>query len=104
VRPFQTKLCEPRANRARSTSRRTSRPFASIIVIVSRSAFRSLKSTAVESWPHSQRGEKVLMTLVPVIGLGASFSPSVTAKAAAVPPSRKRTSNVERNRATARRF
>ena len=40
-------------------------------------------------------------TLVPVIGLGASFSPSVTAKAAAVPPSRKRTSNVVRNRATA---
>ena len=72
---------------------------------MTRSAFRSRNAIVAERVRQPQTGEKIESTRVLVIGLFWSFSPSVTANAAAVPPSRPTTSRVERIRATSgRRF
>ena len=53
---------------------------------------------------HSHTGEKTRSTFVPVIGLRSSFSRSVTAKAAAVAPSKARTIRSWGHRANARKL
>ena len=57
-------------------------------------ALRRTNEITATSLAHSQTGEKTRSTFVPVIGLRSSFSRSVTAKAAAVAPSRARTISV----------
>src|SRR5207253_6422210 len=56
------------------------------------SALRSRKRMCATRVGQSQTGEKILSTSVLRTGLGSSFSPSVTANAAAVAPSRATTS------------
>ena len=68
-----------------------------------RSGFRSLKRIPASREPQSQTGEKTLSMWGARIGLGSIFSPCVTAKAAAVPPSNKTTSRVESTRGNAPR-
>jgi hypothetical protein len=67
---------------------RTGRLSASITVTVSRSASRNPKRIRASSVGQSQTGEKAAVTFGATIGEGTSFSRSVTANAAAVPPSR----------------
>jgi hypothetical protein len=82
---------------------RTTAPFESTIWTVTRSALRSRNPIGADAVLQPQTGEMTLRgTWVLVIGLCWSFSPSVTANAAAVPPSRPTTSRVERSRATSR--
>ena len=64
------------------------------------SALRSLNAIRASSLEHLQTGEKTDCTRVPKIGLFCSFSPWVSANAAAVAASRATTSTVEAIRAT----
>ena len=64
-------------------------------------ALRRTNEITATSLAHSQTGEKTRSTFVPVIGLRSSLSRSVTAKAAAVAPSRARTISVWGSRDTA---
>ena len=65
---------------------------------------RSLNAIRAVSLSQSQTGEKTGCTRVPKIGLFWSFSPWVSANAAAVAASRATTSTVEAIRATAGGF
>src|SRR5688572_13345223 len=76
----------------------------SMIVTVKRSASRSpnrIRASRVSQSPR-QTGENASVTRGAMIGEGTSFSRSVTANAAAVPPSRARTSRVDRRRGNPR--
>ena len=68
------------------------------------SGFRSRNEISATRVGQSHVGEKTLAILGLRIGLGSSFRPSVTANAAAVPPSSPRTSTVVAIRAKAGRF
>ena len=78
----------------------TGSPCGVITVTVIMLPRRSLNVTWATSFSQLQTGEKSLSTCVLLIGLFSSFSPSVIANAAAVPPSRPSTSRIERRRAT----
>ncbi len=71
---------------------------------VTESAFRSRKAIRARPVGQPHVGEKAVEIRVPVIGLRSSFSPSVTANAAADAPSRPMTTNEEMSRANAARF
>src|SRR5918995_272753 len=101
-RPSQVYETRPAGSRRSRTSVRIERPsrFRMSNVTVSRRR-RTIEMTAT-SRAHSQTGEKTRSTRVPVTGLRSSFRRSVTAKAAAVAPSRARTIRSCGHRATAR--
>ena len=84
------------------TSVRTERPSESSMSTVTVSGRRSLNEMTATSRAHSHTGENTRSTRVPVTGLRSSFSRSVTANAAAVAPSRARTSRSWASRANAR--
>ena len=71
---------------------------------VSRSVRRSRNWTRATRCEQLQTGEKTFATRVFVIGLGSSFSRSLTAKAAAVAPSSASTRTVGAKRVNARAF
>ena len=95
-------LDHDRALRGRRPARSSARPRRRRRSNVEPVALRSLNAIRAVSRSHgSQTGEKTGCTPVPKIGLFWSFSPWVSANAAAVAASRATTSTVEAIRATA---
>ena len=77
---------------------------ASTISSRTRSGLRRRNWIAATRVAQSQTGENTFAMRGARIGLGSIFSPCVTAKAAAVPPSNATTSRVESNAGHAPRF
>src|SRR6266702_6955985 len=103
-RPFQVRVRRPFGKGRPSAIRATGSPLESSTSAVTESGFRRRKEIPATSLGQRQTGEKAVGMRVPVIGLRSSFSSSVTAKAAADPPSKPRTSSVAISRAKARRI
>src|SRR6185436_3084135 len=103
-RPSHVYETRPAGSRRLRTTVRIDRPPRSRMSSVTGSRRRRMNEITERSRAHSHTGEKTRSTFVPVIGLRSSFSRSVTAKAAAVAPSRARTIRNWGHRANARKL
>ena len=99
-RPSQVYETRPAGSPRLRTSVRIDLPPGSRMSTVTVSRRRRTNETTATSRAHSHTGEKTRSTFVPVIGLRSSFRRSVTANAAAVAPSRARTTKSCGSRAT----
>src|SRR5262249_62383167 len=99
-RPFQEYRWCPARTLVELISARTTRSFGVTIASERRSALRSLNAISAR---RPEAGETTLSTRVCVIGLRTSFNRSVTANAAAEPPSSPTTRTAGRKRFKVRR-